>query len=318
MYKSRQSSKGKKISNNITKNIPRKPLQLFTTNNIKNQNNINNFLPFSLIKSRSIIPFSSNTSRNQKNNNLKNSFENLISNQKSLRNSTIKSKSLINTILNQKSKSKPKSKPKRGTSSQKPKLTNLKNTSYLANNEIIKNIVFQRKNNRSKNRNNISKNKNYKTQINNFNHSKTKSNSIRCSLMYVNRYSYISRPEKSKLKYDNCICLTTRENPSNNNNNKFFENNKILNKNKKWVDLFNKFEHLKTKTNSLLNKYHNLTQKYRNELEILNSGKDKIMFVNNKNYDCRKKYLIYDKNDEEQMLNEYSDKKYLNTDVNIK
>ena len=108
MYKNRQSSKNKKLSNNITKNIPKKALQLLTTNNIKKQNNINNFLPFSLIKSRSIVPFSSNTSRNQKYNKLKNSFENALNNQKSLRNSTIKNKSLINTILNPKSKSKKK------------------------------------------------------------------------------------------------------------------------------------------------------------------------------------------------------------------
>ena len=86
MHKSRPISKNKKISNNITKNIPQKALQLLTTNNIKKQNNISNFFPFSLLKSRSIVPFSSNTSRNQKYNNLKNSFENLLNKQKSLRN----------------------------------------------------------------------------------------------------------------------------------------------------------------------------------------------------------------------------------------
>ena len=37
MHKSRPISKNKKISNNITKNIPQKALQLLTTNNIKKQ-----------------------------------------------------------------------------------------------------------------------------------------------------------------------------------------------------------------------------------------------------------------------------------------
>ena len=60
MHKSRPISKNKKISNNITKNIPQKALQLLTTNNIKKQNNISNFFPFSLltfIKIKKYCPF---------------------------------------------------------------------------------------------------------------------------------------------------------------------------------------------------------------------------------------------------------------------
>ena len=197
MYKTRPSSQSKKISNNIIKNYPKKALQLIATNNKKKQNIINNYIPYSLIKSRSLVPFSSNTSRNQKNNNLKNSFENLINNQKSLRNSIIKNKSLINTILNSKSKSKSKSKQKRGISSKKPKINNMKNTSYL-NNDIIKNIVLLKR--RNKNMNYIIKNKTNKSQNNshnyNLNYSKNRSNSIRCSLVYVNRYSNISKADK--------------------------------------------------------------------------------------------------------------------------
>lgn len=310
MYKNRQSSKNKKLSNNITKNIPKKALQLLTTNNIKKQNNINNFLPFSLIKSRSIVPFSSNTSRNQKYNKLKNSFENVLNNQKSLRNSTIKNKSLINTLLNPKSKSK----PKRGISSQKPKINNMKNTSFFANNELIKNIVLLRKKNKNNNKGNLLKNKTNKTQNNNYNlnYSKSKPNSIRCSLTHVNRYSYISRPERPKLKYDNCFCITSNEKINNNKNNIYYEKSKKIQKNKKWNELFNKLENLKTKTNCLLNKYYFLTENLYNELELLNSNYDKNIFINNKSYDYRKKLLMYDKNDEEQ----YMDNIYINTDIN--
>ena len=71
MYISRQSSKSKKISNNIVKNMNPKIIQLLTTNNNNNykQNNITSFIPFSVLKSRSIVPTTSNTSRNQKCNN---------------------------------------------------------------------------------------------------------------------------------------------------------------------------------------------------------------------------------------------------------
>ena len=306
MYKNRQSSKNKKLSNNITKNIPKKALQLLTTNNIKKQNNINNFLPFSLIKSRSIVPFSSNTSRNQKYNKLKNSFENVLNNQKSLRNSTIKNKSLINTILNPKSKSK----QKRGISSQRPKINNMKNTSFFANNELIKNIVLLRKKNKNNVKNNLLKNKNNKTQNNNYNlnYSKSRPNSIKCSLTHVNRYSYISRPERPQLKYDNFICITSNEKKNNNNNKIYYEKSKKLHKNKKWNELFNKLENLKTKTNSLLNKYYSLSENLYNELELLNSNYDSNNIINNKSYDYRKKILMYDKNDEENI--------YINTDIN--
>lgn len=308
MYKKRQNSKAKKSSNNITKNVPKKALQLLTTNSIKKQNIINNFLPFSLIKSRSIVPFSSNTSRNQKYNKLKNSFENLLNNQKSLRNSTIKNKSLINTILNPKSIS--KTKQKRGISSQKPKINNMKNTSFFANNEFIKNIVLLSKKN--KNKNNLIKNKNNKTENNNYNlnYSKSRSNSIRCSLTYVNRYSYISKPGKNKIKYGNCICITSNE--KDNKNIFFYEknNNNKLYKNQKWNELFNKFENLKKKTNYLLKKYYCLTENLYNELEMLNSNYDKNTYINNKSYDYRKKLLMYDKNDEDQ----YIDNIYINTD----
>ena len=171
MYSTRQNSKNKKLSNNIIKNITPKTLQLLTTNNIiKKQNNINNFIPFSLLKSKSLVPFSTNTSRNQKLNNLKQSFENLF-NQKSLRNSNTKNQSLINTLLKPKSNSKPKSMQKRGASSKKPKINNMKNSSYLSNNELIKNILlFRKKNkNKNKNKNNKKKNKNNKSQSNNYN-----------------------------------------------------------------------------------------------------------------------------------------------------
>ena len=318
MHKSRPISKNKKISNNITKNIPQKALQLLTTNNIKKQNNISNFFPFSLLKSRSIVPFSSNTSRNQKYNNLKNSFENLLNKQKSLRNSTIKNKSLINSILKPKSKSKSKSKPrskqKRGISSQKPKISNMKNSSYLVNNEFMKNIVLIRK--KSKNnliKKNKSQNNNYNISIN---HSKSRTNSIRCSLNFVNRYSYISKPDKPKLKYDECVCITSRER-NNDKINKLIEKNKKLNKNGKWFDLYNKLENLKIKTNCLLNKYFSLTENLHNELEILNSNYDNNIFINNKSYDYRKKYLIYDKNYDDKIINdELIGHRYINTDIN--
>ena len=321
MYNKRQSFKNKKILNNITKNIPPKALQLPTNNSKKKQNIINNFLPFSLIKSRSIVPFSSNTSRNQKYNNLKNSFENLLNNQKSLRNSTIKNNSLINTILKPKSKSKSKSKTKqkRGISSQKPKINNMKNLSYLSNNEFIKNIILLRKNNKSKNKNNLTKNKNNKSQNNNnlnINYPKSRPNSIRCSLTYINRYSYISKHAKPKLKYDDFICITSNEKNNNKKINNIFEKEKKTNRNPKWVELLKKFENLKLKTNSLLNNYYTLTENLSNELEMLNSNYDKNIFANNKSYDYRKNLLIYNKTDEDQLVNELIDKRYINTDVN--
>ena len=316
MYSNRHNSKNKKISNNIIKNISPKTLQLLTTNNIiKKQNNISSFIPFSLIKSKSIIPFSTNTSRNQKLNNLKQSFENLF-NQKSLRNSTIKNKSLINTLLKPKSKSKPKSKQKKGMSSKKPKINNMKNSSYLANNEIIKNILLIRKKNKNK-KNSIKINNNNKSQSNNYkiniNHSKSRSNSIRCSLTYINRHSYIHKPEKPKLKYDICINVTSNEN---NKLNKLLDKDKIKYKNKRWAELYDKLENLKVKTNYLLNKYYILTENLNNELELINSNCPKNIFVNNKSYDYMKKNLIYDKNDEEQMNNELVHNRYINTDIN--
>ena len=312
MYKVQQSSKNKKIVKNITPKV----LQLLTTNNKKKQNNITKFLPFSLIKSRSIVPFSSNTSRNLKYNNLKNSFENLLNNQKSQKNSTIKNKSLINILLKPKSKS--KSKPKRGISSQKPKINNMKNSSYLSNNVIIKNIILQRAKNKNKSKNNILKIKGNKTQNNNnlnINYSKNKSNCIRCSLTYVNRYSFISKPDKPKLKYDNCICITSNENSNKKKVITIFEKDKKSNKNQKWMETLNKLENLKTNTKSLMNKYYFLCEDLSNELEILNSNYKKHIFANNKNYDYRKKLLMYDKNEEEELINEYIDKRYINTDV---
>ena len=266
MYSNRHNTKNKKSSNNIIKNISPKTLQLLTTNNIiKKQNNISSFIPFSLIKSKSIIPFSTNTSRNQKLNNLKQSFENLF-NQKSLRNSTIKNKSLINTLLKPKSKSKTKSKQKKGMSSKKPKINNMKNSSYLANNEIIKNILLIRKKNKNK-KNAIKINNNNKSQSNNYkiniNHSKSRSNSIRCSLTYINRHSYIHKPEKPKLKYDICINITSNEN---NKLNKLIDKDKVNYKNKRWAELYDKLENLKVKTNYLLNKYYILTENLNNEL----------------------------------------------------
>ena len=92
MYISRQNSKSKNLSNNMIKSIVPKTIQLLSTNNKKTQNNKNSFITFSLLKSKSIAPSTSNTSRNQKFNNLKKSFENLFNNQvSSLRNSTSKS-----------------------------------------------------------------------------------------------------------------------------------------------------------------------------------------------------------------------------------
>lgn len=288
MYKIRPSSKPKKISQNITKNYPSKKLSK------KIQININNFLPISLAKSKSIVPFSTNTLRNKNFNKSKNSFDNLLNNQKSLRNSTIKNSSIITTKIN--SKIKAKSKHKRGMSSQKPKINNIKNTSYLSNNEFIKNIVLYRKKNKNSNKNNL------------MNNSKKKSNSIRCSLTYINRHSNISKPNKPKLKYENCVCLT-----SNNNNFTIYDKK---NKNEKWKDLVKKLEILKTKTNSLLNQYYTLSENLNNELEILNSNYDNNIFANSKSYDYRKKLLMYDKIDDEQLLNELIDNKYINTDIN--
>lgn len=319
MYSTRQNSKNKKLSNNIIKNITPKTLQLLTTNNIiKKQNNINSFIPFSLLKSKSLVPFSTNTSRNQKLNNLKQSFENLF-NQKSLRNSNTKNQSLINTLLKPKSNSKPKSIQKRGTSSKKPKINNMKNSSYLSNNELIKNILlFRKKNkNKNKNKNNIIKNKNNKSQSNNYNininNSKSRSNSIRCSLTYVNRHSYIHKPEKPRIKYDDCINIT---NNGYNKLSKLLEKDKHKYKNKKWADIHDKLENLKIKTNYLLNKYYFLTENLYNELELINSNYAKNNFINNKSYDYMKKNLIYDKNDEEQTVNEFIGNRYINTDIN--
>ena len=287
MYKIRPSSKTKKISQNITKNYPSKKLSK------KIQININNFLPISLAKSKSIVPFSSNTLRNKNFNKSKNSFDNLLNNQKSLRNSTIKNSSIITTIINPKAKT--KSKQKRGISSQKPKINNMKNTSYLSNNEFIKNIVLYRRKNKNSNKNNL------------VNNSKKKSNSIRCSLTYINRYSNISKPKKPKIKYENCACLTS------NNNFTIYDKK---NKNEKWKDLVKKLEILKTKTNSLLNQYYTLSENLNNELEIINSNYDSNIFANSKSYDYRKKLLMYDKVDDEQLLNELIDNKYINTDIN--
>ena len=318
MYKIRQSSKNKKTISNITKNIPPKTLQLLTTNNKKKQNNVNKFLPFSLIKSRSLVPFSSNTSRNQKYNNLKNSFDNLLNEQKSQRNSTIKNKSLINIILKPKSKS--KSKSKRGISTQKPKISNMKNSSYLTNNVFIKNIIMKRRKNKNKNNNNMLKIKSNKTQNNNHNLNinflKSRSNNIRCSLTHAKRYSFISKPNKPKLNYDDYICITSNENSNNKKIITIFEKGKKSNKNLKWLELLNNFENLKTKTKFLMNKYYFLCEDLSNELEILNSNYEKNIFANNKSYDNRKKILMYDKNDEDQLINEYIDKRYINTDIN--
>ena len=339
MYISRQNSKSKNLSNNIIKTIAPKTIQLLSTNNKKKQNNKNNFIPFSLLKSRSLAPSTSNTSRNQKFNNLKKSFENLFNNQvSSLRNSTSKNKSLMNSLLRPKpkSKSKTKSKHKCGMSSKNPKICNLKeSSSYLSNSDFFKNILLLRKKNKNKNyvfRN--MKNKNNKTQNNhynnkyNLNNSKSKSNNIRCSLTYVNRYSYIAKPDRTKIKYNNnCIkCIYLNTNKKNNNCYNFNstingiikkDNNKYDNKSK-WPELLIKLENLKIKTNFLLNKYYSLSENLYNELEILNQNCPRNNLVNNKSYDFRKKYLIYNnKNGEEKLINEFMSGRYVNTDINI-
>lgn len=336
MYISRQNSKSKNLSNNIIKTIAPKTIQLLSTNNKKKQNNKNNFIPFSLLKSKSIAPSSSNTSRNQKYNNLKKSFENLFNNQiSSLRNSTSKNKSLMNSLLwpKQKSKSKSKSKHKCGISSKKPKICNLKeSSSYLSNSDFIKNILLLRKKN--KNKNNLIKNmksKNNKTQNNhynnkyNLNNSKSRSNSIRCSLTYVNRHSYITKPDRTKIKYNNnCSnCIYINNNKKNNNCynseiNEIIKKDNNNNDNKiKWPELLLKLENLKIKTNYLLNKYYSLSENLYNELEILNQNCPRNVLANNKSYDFRKKYLIYNnKNDEEKVINEFMSGRYVNTDIN--
>ena len=333
MYICRQNSKSKNLSNNIIKTIVPKTMQLLSTNNIKRQNNKNSFIPFSLLKSRNITPSTSITSRNQKLTNLKKSFENLFNNQvSSLRNSISKNKSLMNSILRPKpkSKSKIKSKHKCGMSSKNPKICNLKeSSSYLSNSNFIKNIFLIRKKN--KNKNFVIKNKNNKTQNNHYNNiynlndSKSRSSSIRCSLTYVNRYSYIAKPERTKIKYNNnCtnyIYINTNE--KNNNNCYNYNNtiNEIIKKDKdiksKWPELLLKLENLKIKTNYLLNKYYSLSENLYNELEILNQNCPRNILVNNKSYDFRKKYLIYNnKNDEEKLINEFMSGRYAITDIN--
>ena len=338
MYISRQNSKSKNLSNNMIKSIVPKTIQLLSTNNKKTQNNKNSFITFSLLKSKSIAPSTSNTSRNQKFNNLKKSFENLFNNQvSSLRNSTSKNKSLMNSLLRPKSKSKPKTKSKQkcGISSKNHKICNLKeSSSYLSNSDFIKNILLLRKKNKNKNNAIINmKNRNNKTQNNHYNNkyilnnSKSRSNSIRCSLTYVNRYSYIAKPDRMKIKYNNnytkCIYINT-----NKKNNKYYnynstindiikkDNNININKDK-WPELLLKLENLKIKTNFLLNKYYSLSENLYNELEILNQNCPRNILVNNKSYDFRKKYLIYNnKNDEEKLINEFMSGRYVNTDIN--
>lgn len=336
MYISRQNSKSKNLSNNIIKNIVPKTMQLLSTNNKKKQNSKNSFITFTLLKSKSIAPSMSNTSRNQKYNNLKKSFENLFNNQvSSLRNSTSKNKSLITSLLRSKlkSKSKPKSKHKSGMSSKNSKICNLKeSSSYLSNSEFIKNIFLLRKKNKHKN--NViknMKNKNNKTQNNHYNNkynlniSKSRSNSIRCSLTYVNRYSYIAKPTRTKIRYNNncanCIYINTNKKNNICYNREINEiikkdNDKIDNKSK-WPELLLKLENLKIKTNYLLNKYYSLSENLYNELEILNQNCPRNVLANNKSYDFRKKYLIYNnKTDEERLINEFMSGRYVNTDIN--
>jgi len=333
MYISRQNSKSKNLSNNIIKTIVPKTMQLLSTNNKKKQNSKNSFITFSLLKSRSIAPSTSNTSRNQKYNNLKKSFENLFNNQvSSLRNSTSKNKSLMNSLLRPKpkSKSKPKSKHKNGMSSKNSKICNLKeSSSYLSSSEFIKNILLLRRKNKHKN--NVIKNKNNKTQNNhynnkyNLNNSKSRSNSIRCSLTYVNRYSYIAKPDRTKIRYNNNCANFIYINTTKKNNicynseiNEIIKkgNDKIENKSK-WPELLLKLENLKIKTNYLLNKYYSLSENLYNELEILNQNCPRNVLANNKSYDFRKKYLIYNnKTDEERLINEFMSGRYVNTDIN--
>ena len=335
MYISRQNSKSKNLSNNMIKSIVPKTIQLLSTNNKKTQNNKNSFITFSLLKSKSIAPSTSNTSRNQKFNNLKKSFENLFNNQvSSLRNSISKNKSLMNSILRArpKSKSKTKSKHKYGMTSKNPKICNLKeSSSYLSNSDFIKNILLLRKKNKNRN-NNIKnlKNKNNKTQNNhynnkyNLNNSKSRSSNIRCSLTYVNRYSYITKPERTKIKYNNNCSNYIYINANKKNNNYNIYNNtinEIIKKDKdnksKWPELLLKLENLKIKTNYLLNKYYSLSENLYNELEILNQNCPRNILVNNKSYDFRKKYLIYNnKNDEEKLINEFMSGRYVITDIN--
>ena len=343
MYISRPSSKNKNLTNNIIKNFSPKTMQLLTTNTKKKQNNIS-FIPFSLFKSRSLVPYTTNTSRNQKFSNLKKSFESLYSNQISIKNSITKNKSLINSLLRMKSKSKNKSKPKKGISTKKSKskINNLKDSSNLNDNDFIRSILLFRKKNKNKNSNMnanlVIKKKNNKSLSNNYNsnvnYSKSRSNSIRCSLTYVNRYSYITKPEKTKLKYDDYTCITSNgksnnnyikkineiidqdknkknNNDGNNNDNKNNENNVD-----KWPKLLNKLKNLKLKTNYLLNKYLTLSSNLYNELEMINQNCGKKNLVNNKSYDYRKKYLIYNKNEEVQGFNDFLSNRYVNTDIN--
>ena len=335
MYICKQNSKSKNLSNNIIKTIVPKTMQLLSTNNIKRQNNKNSFIPFSLLNSRNITPSTSITSRNQKLNNLKKSFENLFNNQvSSLRNSISKNKSLMNSILRPKpkSKSKIKSKHKCGMSSKNHKICNLKeSSSNLSNSNFIKNILLLRKKN--KNKNNVIKNlknKNNKTQSNHYNNiynlNNSKSRSIRCSLTYVNRYSYIEKPERTKIKYNNnytnYIYINTNKKINNYYNYNYNNTiNKIIKKDKdnksKWPELLLKLENLKIKTNYLLNKYYSLSENLYNELEILNQNCPRNILVNNKSYDFRKKYLIYNnKNDEEKLINEFMSGRYVITDIN--
>ena len=177
------------------------------------------------------------------------------------------------------------------------------------------------------------KNKNNKTQSNhynnkyNLNNSKSRSNSIRCSLTYVNRYSYIAKPDRTKIKYNNnCTnCIYINTNKKNNNSYNYNsaindiinkDNNKNNNKGK-WPELLLKLENLKIKTNYLLNKYYSLSENLYNELEILNQSCPRNILVNNKSYDFRKKYLIYNnKTDEEKLINEFMSGRYVNTDIN--
>ena len=236
-----------------------------------------------------------------------------------------------------------KTKPKKGISSNNSnsnsKICNLKeSSSYLSNSDFIKNIILLRKKNKNKviNNKNKTKTKNNKSQNNNYNinmnYSKSRSNSIRCSLTYMNRYSYVSKLDRTKIKYNDYMNIAS--NKSNNNNNNYYncynntineliqsDKNKVENtKNKKWPEIFQKLENLKMKTSHLLNKYYSLSENLCNELESLNLSHNhayaRNVLVNNKSYDYRKKYLIYNKNEDEKVVNEFGGSRYIRTDTN--
>ena len=302
MNNKRKKSKRKKLYKALISNNNPKIFHLLTENNIKKQNNINSYFNFSLLKSKSIIPSSSNTSRNHQKVNLKNSIEDLLKIQKSQRNSKIKNNSVLSTLINQKNRSKTKSKTKRGISAKKGKISQKKNSSYLSNNDFIKNIILFRKKNQNKiinDKTNKSQSNNNYCDYNSNNNSRTRPRSIRYSLIYGNKISNNIRPERPTIKYDNMILKKyniesyINKNKKNETIKKIKDNNK---KNKKWFEIKSNLEDLKGKAMLLLNKYYFLSENLYNELENLNSNGEINIYSNNYNYDYRKKIFLSEKN----------------------